>query len=158
MKTNRSLLILLLTLACLLRPFMAFAGNEGANAGDEVGLEFQASYYGAFSDIESNFLDLHAKIVPTKAFEIADRVQIVTVNEPLQVQIGDRFQESVATNDLQKNLILINRTRWNAIKSHEVRKSLALHEILSMAGLESSALYPISSVYLSRMMNRQTNK
>ncbi|RYZ76880.1 MAG: hypothetical protein EOP06_30880 [Proteobacteria bacterium] len=56
MKKNKCLFILLILLACVLQPLQLFAGNEGANAGDEVGLEFQASYYGAFTDIDNFFL------------------------------------------------------------------------------------------------------
>jgi hypothetical protein len=137
--------------------FSSYAGNEGANAGDEVGLEFQASYYSALMEIGEKFADLDERIKKTDVFEIAASVQVVTVNEPLQVAIGEHMQDSVAINNSEKNLILVNRTRWNAIESIPVRKSLALHEILSMAGLESSALYPISSLYLSRIMSQEKN-
>jgi len=51
-------------------------------------------------------------------------------------------------NDRSEQTILVNRLRWKAISDKRVKAGIVLHEILSLAGLEETGFYPISSRYV----------
>ena len=142
---------LILIFALSSTPAMSFNGNEGANGGDDIGLEFEARYVGALQDIASQFPDLNGKIMATPLRSQLDQVQVLVVEDELYVEAAGERQISAALNDPKKMLILVNHFRLRLMTDPIVQKSLAVHEVLGLVGLESTGRYPISSNYLSRM-------
>ena len=59
------------------------------------------------------------------------------------------MQNSAAINDPRANTIIINRQRWINITDPFMRSAIALHEVLSLNGLESTGSYPFSARLLA---------
>lgn len=132
----------------LLLPLLAHAGREG-NGGDPLALEFAQSARDAIQDIQNSAGEYPA----IKAAELSatlSTAKILIVNEALFVTSGKTKQESAAVNFSETNSIYVNRKSWSSITSSEIRKALALHELLGLAGKESTGSYPISQKYLLR--------
>lgn len=137
--------------ACLLAPLMTMAsmGTDQGNGGDDVGLSFRASYMDALSFIQKKEPGLYSDIVKSKALDKAKAAKVIVVDDALSVSVRDLIQNSVATNNPDTMTILINRLRWNNISDSTLKSGIALHEILSLVGLEQTGLYPISAWYIS---------
>jgi len=155
MMIRKVLLLLSLVIALGISP-EAFArmGNEGANGGDDIGLEFQGAYFSALDDIRASHPDLLLKVEASRLFKEIDEMTVLVVNEPLRVTFDGITQDSVATNRPAERLILVNRFKWAEIHDETVRMGIALHEALSVFGLESTGKYPISSRFVSRRKAR----
>ena len=123
-------------------------GRETGNGGDAVALEFQVSAQEAIQDISKN----QARYPKAQAGELMRAfvgASILVTDKPLFVKKGDVTQESAAVNFHGPDTILINRDRWREIKTVQVRRALALHEILGLLGVESTGDYSVSQVYLN---------
>ncbi|MGZ3694296.1 MAG: hypothetical protein ACXWQO_08935 [Bdellovibrionota bacterium] len=138
----------LLILTCLGSP--AFAGKEAGNGGDEVALDFLKSATSALEEIHRSSPDLDKLLAPSDLETVARAAQVVVTDTPLMVDLDGVTQESTAVNQPDKNLILINRARWNKISNPELKRGIALHEVASLKGLESTGNYPLSSAYVSK--------
>jgi hypothetical protein len=138
------------TVPTLLPGKIAFngTGSSGGGGGDDDGLTFSSSIYVALSRLKGSELvkdiDLHNLRLRAGSAIIAvvDEPQIVTYN-------GFR-QDSVAKNYPDVNQIWVNRKRFQAIKDPHVREAVALHELLSLEGIEKTGYYPISGQYLAQ--------
>lgn len=126
----------------------ARAGTE-AHGGDEVGLEFLALMKTAVGDAAADS-GLRARFERAGLGAKLSAVKVVTTDQPLIVEAFGIRQESVAVNEAGKALIQVNRGRWKAISSESLKKAIALHEALSLVGLESTGSYPISGNYAAR--------
>lgn len=119
------------------------SGTRGG--GDEVGLNFQATAAAAIAALDANRLS-PAELESLKI--MLDHARYVVVDEALFASIGgapDFSQESVALNDRGTETIYINRPRWLKIDDFLVRQQIALHELLSLLGIEDTGNYKISS-------------
>lgn len=124
-------------------------GGSDASGGDEVALEFQRSFSVAINKLSKQKSELFKTISISKLFEKASEAKVVIVDDVLDVKLKDIIQNSVATNTKSTNTILITRSRWNSIKQEWLKEGIALHEILSLAGVEQTGYYPISSRYVA---------
>jgi hypothetical protein len=126
----------------------AKAGFE-FKGGDPVALEFQDSAEIAVGEVEADIHDFPS--LQGKDLEsVIATTKIIVSEEPLYVQSGEVRQESAAVNSKSpSNMILVNRARWTAIASQEVKNALALHEVLCLAGVEDTGSYVVSGQYLN---------
>ena len=132
-------------------PAFALNGPITSGGGDDVALEFAQAFDKAFNEIKANDPDLYNQIAAANLPDLLKSAQILVVNQPLKVTYNTLEQESVATNTPASKWIAINRFRWQQIHQAHIREAVALHEVASLAGLESTAHYPISSGYLAKM-------
>ena len=125
-------------------------GFSVRGGGDEAGLEFTNAYSFALEEIHKNYPDLAAKLAAYQLDGILDEVKIFVDDKPLHVDAGDGQQESVAVNEPATMRIWINRLRWNATTHPRIRQAIALHEVLSLRGVEGTGRYGISGAYLAK--------
>jgi len=146
----------LLMLAILMTsPISAHAQADGAHGGDTLALEFIASAQNAIE-----FVDLFPKEFPALANldldETLSSALIIIVDKPLPVAVDQSTQESTATNSMKPDIIRINRKRWKQTHNILIREALALHEVLSLKGLESTGNYRYSEHFLKLQGNSET--
>jgi hypothetical protein len=157
-ETNGGSMKRLWLVAAMLFVWGAFAeakvkkGPGDTGGGDEVGLEFQASLRSSVREIREG------KGRGRKEFEEIVRldwhkslrgIKILTTNRRLFVTSNGVKQEVVAINSRQKRIVEVNRARWKALANVRFKEAIALHEVLSLLGLEDTGLYPYSGLYLS---------
>lgn len=142
------LLGLVLALSLPAAGFAADLGNEGANGGDEVALEFRLAFVSGLTRIQQKLPLLYAKIKDAKLEEVLERAEILVSDQSLLVKRDGIYQDSIAINKAEPPQILIHRRRWNEILRIEIKEALALHEVASLVGLESTGKYPLSGEYL----------
>lgn len=121
--------------------------EHGGGGGDEVGVEFKAA---ALRAIE---IMLDKKLLPEKVKNqdikhLVESIQIVITNEVLPVVKDKTTQEGIAINYPQNNMVVVNRARWQNISNPTVQQAVALHECLSILGLESTGDYTYSQKYM----------
>jgi hypothetical protein len=127
----------------LLASASALAGPGSSGGGDEVGLEFQAS---AAQGVASLLASALGSEEWKKLREMLDQAKYLVVDTSLPVDIGSgESQDSAATNDPSQATITIQRQRWLKLKSPLVKSRLALHEVLSLARIEKTGDYHVSS-------------
>ncbi|RZA06615.1 MAG: hypothetical protein EOP11_09860 [Proteobacteria bacterium] len=126
----------------------AFAWKE-TGGGDEVGLEFQRAYAAALQRIASGEVSLEVDQNKLKA--VAESARVIIVDEQLFVSFGSEVQDSVAINDRAMRTVRVQRARWKGIKDPRVQEAIALHEMLSLAGIESTGVYKYSADYLQQI-------
>ena len=146
MKTLNSLI--LVAFASLLFSVPAFADKAG-NGGDEVALDFSRSFSAALAMIDAQIPSLKKLLGQAKLNEVAEKATLLVVDEPLEVERHGVVQESIAMNYSADQKVLINRFRWNEVSDKRIKEAIALHEIASLAGLETTGRYPISRAYLA---------
>lgn len=123
----------------------AYAWKE-TGGGDEVALEFQQAFFSALRAVEEGKVSGKFSAEGLKA--AARKAQIVVVEKPLLVKAPGGTQESIAVNTPASFLIQVNRSRWNAIRDVKIKEAVALHEVLSLMGLEHTGYYEYSARYL----------
>jgi hypothetical protein len=123
--------------------------GQDRGGGDEIGLEFVAIAQSTLADLQKNQNFLYEQIKSKNLDEILVNMRVMTVDTSLKVSVGPVTQDSVAVNDRKDQTILVNRQRWHAIRDVRVKAGIVLHEILSLAGLEETGFYPISSRYVN---------
>jgi hypothetical protein len=135
--------ILMAILTTLVGPASALAsGHSGVGGGNNIALEFMQGLTSALKSMPSlNEAQVLAK---------AQGASIIIVNKPLSVQILGVKQPSIAINDPEMDVIQINEVQWNTIGDIHQKEGIALHEVLSLMGLESSGNYPISAQYVGQ--------
>lgn len=140
----------------VLPAFLSLAIQFQANAvgftvrggGDEVGLEFQSVFNVAMSIVENNN-DLNKYFDFKKLQNLS--VELAVVEQELVVEVSPGiFQNSVAANYPTIKLIEINRAKWSGLSEIALKQGLALHEMLSLIGVEKTGTYPISSKYVAK--------
>jgi hypothetical protein len=125
----------------------AFAWKE-TGGGDEVALEFRAAFANALEAVKAGKVRGRFSIEDLE--RAAAQANIVVVNETLTVRFNELTQDSVAVNQPAKGLIKINRDRWNRVKNSKIQEAIALHEVLSLIGVERTGYYEISAYYLEQ--------
>jgi hypothetical protein len=123
-------------------------GNEGANGGDEVALEFKQAFASAMARAGAKSPLIHEMIVNAGLPRFLDSAVVMVTSESLVVKRDGFYQDSIAVNYPKINLIIVSRPRWKELRN-EIREALALHEVAGLAGLEATGQYSISAVYLS---------
>lgn len=116
-----------------------------SGGGDSTGMSFKQS----FSTAMKTLLRAHA-LSPfdyNRILSYADSVRVISTDETLNAEANESYQSSVALNDRAKNLITVNRAGWKAITDPRVREAIALHEVLSVIGIESTGIYTYSGKY-----------
>jgi hypothetical protein len=127
----------------------AFNGSEGVGGGDEVGLEFQRALQDVIAELQSTMPNLYQKLEENNFSKTVANTKVVVADEGLGVEYLAYIQDSVAANIPETVTVLVNRQRWIAIQEYKVKKAIAFHEALSLAKLEETGSYVISSRYLA---------
>lgn len=139
---------LFMVLSCLLS-LSAQAGPRDGGGGDEVGLEFQAALETAIKVVISSNLPLLEPIQKLDWTKVKRDIKVLVVDAPLYVEREGVRQETVATNEPNRRRIKINRPRWNQLSHRGKKEGIALHEVLSLEGIESTGVYSYSGIYFS---------
>jgi hypothetical protein len=144
MKNNSVILFVLLLLVS------AAQANEKGNGGNATALEFMKNLSNALGGILKSNSELATRLNEGEILNRAKHATIVVVETPLIINIQGIDQPCVATNDPQRSLIQINQNQWAAINDVHIKEAIALHEVLSLEGLEDTGNYPLSSQYISQ--------
>ncbi len=125
-------------------------GKTIGNGGDEIALEFQNAALRALDVSLGLGLIQQSDIFPLR--NAALKAAYLTTENPLGSFRGEIEQESIAVNLPESNTILINRWRWLDVTNPRLQEGVALHEVLSLLGKESTANYSVSGAYLAQYM------
>lgn len=150
MKCFLSLLSLCLVLCFSLQsPAAVLDGNDGAEGGDDIGLEFQLLARKTLRDIQTNYPEIAFRFSQDEFMFYVDHVTTLVVNDALGLILKGATQDSVAVNVAADKIIYVNRARWDKIFDQRVKAGIVLHEYLSLMGLESTGMYSISAHYMA---------
>lgn len=125
-------------------------GPGDSGGGDEVGLEFHSSFQSSLEIIRVSGwreFDQLQRIDWAKALK---GIKILTTDRKLFVTSDGVKQEVVALNTPSKKMVEVSRARWKALASPRKKEGIALHEILSLIGLERTGFYPYSGLFLAK--------
>lgn len=129
-------------------------GVSFRGGGDDIALEFTNALNEAIRQIQQKHPEIAEQLQGLDLESLSKKATIFIEDKKLFVTIGEgdktSEQESVAVNEPLSNSIWINRKRWNKVKQPRIRESIALHEVLSLAGLEGTGRYPVSAMYLAK--------
>lgn len=130
---------------------LAFAeSKEVGNGGNEVGIEFEAAFQTALQTMkEKNVGNKYSYILKINFKKSLPRLKIVSVDQLLISEADGITQESTAINFPANQLIKINSERWKSISNQYIKQGLALHEVLSLLGIEGTGNYRYSAIYAS---------
>jgi|GEM_PF-4971908 len=135
----------------ILLAFFAYDAQAGGktigNGGDEIALEFQNAAAGALED--SRDLGLIKPEEFSALRYTALNATILVTENPLASFRDNTEQESIAVNVPASGTIIINRFRWEDINNPYLKAGIALHEVLSLRGIEKTGSYRISGAYLA---------
>jgi hypothetical protein len=129
-----------------LTPSLASAGRI-LKGGDPTAIEFIQSADDAIRAVEQNPA-LFPEIKGHPLSAILQHAKILVTEQVLMVEKNGVQQESVAVNWASPDTITINRSRWEAIKSWQIKDAVALHEVLGLAKIENTGIYSVSHRYL----------
>lgn len=127
--------------------YLSVGGNSGGG-GDDVGMNFLKTIRDAIENLRRLMPEDYQLIQKNNIEKIVSNVKIIVVDENLGVRHKGYIQNSVAVNLPQTRVILVNRTKWNAINDMRMREAIAIHEVLSLEKIESTGKYSISAKYL----------
>lgn len=122
-------------------------GTRGG--GNDTALSFQQSGRIAVKSFESDLSLANVNLIKLNKL-ISDSI-ILVVKDDLSISVDGTSQPSVAINEPRLNRILVNANAWNLIGNPRMQEALALHEYLSLLGLESTGKYPFSQAYLAKV-------
>ena len=125
------------------------AQDKIGNGGDEVALQFAQAFNTAIATIEAKLPELAFKVREARLRDVLAKATILVTEETLKISFAGVEQESIAMNQPQTRTIVINRLRWSEAPDVHILEALALHEVASLAGLEDTGRYPLSSAYLA---------
>lgn len=132
-------------------------GNSGGGGGDEIGLDFQRTALQAVSGLRSKLPELYATVKDLDLEAVISSMDVVVVNEDIDVEAAAFIQNSVAVNFPDSLMIVLNRGRWLSVRDQGLREGIALHEVLSLAKVESTANYPVSAKYATTVGSSAEN-
>jgi hypothetical protein len=141
------LLTQILVMAVVLGSANAGAETDIGNAGNADALEFTQDAHGAIAAVQADPVD-YPQVQGLDLENILDGAQVLFSENPLSVTLDGVQQDAVAEN-FAPNLITVNQQSWEAIQDPAIKKALALHEVLGLAGIEATGQYPVSQKYLS---------
>lgn len=148
MKTHRNLSVGIPVIAFLLS-VSAVAGGGSTGGGDDIGLEFKASFEQTLDRIKTQDPMTYSKLMNARLDQIAKTAKIVVVDDALDVSVKDLIQNSVVTNNPETGIVMINRARWAALNNPVLKGGMSLHEIASLAKIEQTGVYTYSGHYLA---------
>jgi hypothetical protein len=130
-----------------------FVGQHRAQAGfdfsggDPVAIDFENSAQIAIGEVQGDISD-YPQMKGVDLSQTISNAKVMVSDDPLYVESNGVQQESTAVNSAATDTIIVNRAMWNAIQTPEIKNALALHEVLSLASVESTGNYQVSSRYL----------
>ena len=141
-------LLLVVAVVALVEPLAhaKTSGRETGNGGNDVALEFSELTLEAIQEVESD-QELINILKGVHLKKVLKGAVVLMVEDSLTVKKGDITQEVTAINYSSPDTILINEARWKHMRNKISKKTLGLHEVLGLAGLESTGDYRISAVY-----------
>ncbi|WP_413577751.1 hypothetical protein ACLVWU_04785 [Bdellovibrio sp. HCB290] len=145
----KHLLILATLLFGLQSHAIIIGGDHAGNGGNDVGIEFESAFNRAINNIKRSNIPGMERLAQMDLTPYLTELKVIVVNEPLEVTVGNQTQECVAINYRIQQTVKVNSTKWKEIRSESVKEGIALHEILSLVGLEESGKYTHSARYLS---------
>lgn len=137
--------LFVILLGSLIAGTNAHAWKE-TGGGDEVALDFQRAFASAVSAVKAG--KVKGKFTAEELQQTAKDSRVLVVEEQLVVTLEGIVQNSIAVNEPAKSLIRINRSRWNGLKDDRLKEAVALHEVLSLRGIERTGSYEYSARYL----------
>lgn len=149
-----SRLLLALSLFFLSAPAPAREASDGrdGNGGTEIGFEVKQLGARAVKAVTAD----PAAYPELKGLDLAVTLEgalVLVSPDPLFVVRGGQVQECTAKNIRgvkagNPDTILVSRPAWEKIRSEPIKQALALHEVLGLAGVESTGDYRVSNRYL----------
>lgn len=121
--------------------------DRKGNGGNEIALDFLNSAKRVLS-IYGGELRTFPQLKGINLGKVLEKTNILISSTPLQVELRGINQEVTAVNFRSPTTIVINEKRWLNIKENAVKEALALHELLSLVGVERTGVYFISKNYL----------
>jgi hypothetical protein len=139
-------------LSSLLVSSWASAGGDWSmgNSGNTLALEFVKDAREAVEAVEKDGID-YPELQSAHLEQVLENAKIIASDTPLYRSIDGVNQRADAINFHNPDTIVLDEGLWHEITDPNVRKALALHELLGLAGLEESGLYPISGKYLASL-------
>jgi len=119
-------------------------GTKDGGGGDDVAIDFSGAAEKALRELQQADAKTYSELMVKGIEGVLANAHIIVVDDTLDVEFKNLIQSSVAFNSPKWQTILVNRARWKDIPSENLKKSIALHEVLSLRGLESTGYYPIS--------------
>ncbi len=147
MSMTRFFFMAVILFILVLKSLPAHSGQE-RGGGSIVALEFKNYFTTAYGNLSQKMPELFKKVSSADLQAVMDETLVLVVDSELEVIRDGVKQKSVAVNDRGRRLILVNGARWQAVTNSHLREAIALHEVLSLAGLESTGDYSLSSAYL----------
>jgi len=125
----------------------AFSQARIGNGGNETAIDFLRSAHQMLS-IFGNELKTFPELKKHNLSKVLEETSILVSTTPLHVELRGKIQEVTAINFQNPKTIIIHEARWKNIKLDAVKEALALHELLSLIGIEKTGSYYISKNYL----------
>lgn len=141
--------ILSLIMACFIFSSASFAGGKViGNGGDSRALEF---YNFALESIKAlkNNTSQYPEVRDIDLQAILDKAEILVSEVPLYSFKGEVRQFSTVINYKGPDTIIVYGPRWSDLKNNSIKSALALHEVLSLAGIEQTGVYTVSQRFLA---------
>lgn len=131
--------------------FTCFAGGKViGNGGDDIALEFYKIGLSAIAEIKDS-IELYPELKDVNLVEVINSTEILVSENPIYSLKKGVSQFSTAINYNDPNTIVVYGPRWSRTNNVHIRKALALHEVLSLAGIENTGNYTISKRYLKNL-------
>lgn len=124
--------------------------RDVGNGGDTLALSFLKRANTALNEASTD-KDLRRQLPNKKLKRLIANLHVLVSDKPLYAKDSEATQTSVAINYYEggKAYVIIHRQGWEEIQDPDIEKAIAFHEVLSLAGLESTGRYPISYKYLA---------
>lgn len=142
MKTGYGLLCLLLSLSSAAVPSAVQSSDQ------EMVQEFKTAAYSALINTCFNFQKRSSIFCEKEIWDLSS-LKLIPTDKPLSINSGKAIQDCTAVNEPATRTIYIQRNRWRSIQDLHYKEGIALHEVLSIYGLEQTGDYSLSSKYIS---------
>jgi len=126
---------------------VALAGKEVGNGGASNPLGFLDIALSVVADIDAEpakYPEITAGLLQGLIYT----TKVLVSEDPLFVDYGLIHQQVVAINYQNPNRIILHRLSWLALSESE-KKAISFHELLGLAGIESTGDYHVSSRYFA---------
>lgn len=135
--------------AVLLFSSSTFAGGKViGNGGDSRALDFYNFAQESIKIVKNNLAQF-PEVKDTDLQAILDRTEILVSEVPLYSVKGEVRQFSTVINYKNPDTIVVYGPRWNDLRNNSIKSALALHEVLSLAGIEETGVYTVSQRFLA---------
>lgn len=141
--------LIIFLLAAFICSSSVFAGGKViGNGGDSRALDFYNYAQESIKNVKKNAV-LYPEVKDIDLQGILDKTEILISEIPLYSVKGEVRQFSTAINYKNPDTIVVYGPRWNDLRNNSIKLSLALHEVLSLAGIEETGVYTVSQRYLA---------